>query len=75
MKMEALVIQVSSALMFLRNLLGTGAGIALNGTTAIPDGVTPANKRMRIRYDFSSSSTALHVSLAIACSDMGNGAN
>lgn len=52
---------------------GTGAAITLNGTTAIPDGVTLANKRMRIRYNFRSSSTALHVALATACSDMGNG--
>ena len=52
---------------------GTGAAIPLSGNIVIPAGVTAGNKRMRIKYNFSSSTTSLHVALATACSDMGNG--
>lgn len=52
---------------------GTGAAVALSGDIAIPAGVTPGNKRMRVKYNFSNSTTALHVALATACSNMVNG--
>ena len=52
---------------------GTGAAVALSGDIAIPAGVTPGNKRMRVKYNFSSSTTSLHTALATACSDMVNG--
>ena len=52
---------------------GSGAAVTLTGNIAIPDGVTLGNKRMRVKYNFSSSTTALHVALATACSYMGNG--
>lgn len=52
---------------------GAGEPVTLTGNIAIPDGVTPGSKRMRIKYNFSSSTTSLHVALATACSDMSNG--
>lgn len=50
----------------------SGAVINLSGNIAIPS-TALGNKRMRIKYNFSSSTTALHAALATACSDMGNG--
>lgn len=52
---------------------GTGATVNLTGNIAVPAGVTNGHKRMRIKYNFSSSTTALHGALATACSDMLNG--
>ncbi len=52
---------------------GVGAAVILNGNIAVPANVTPGNKRMRIKYNFSSSTTALHPALASACSDVLNG--
>ena len=51
----------------------TGTVINLTGSIAIPAGTAVGNKRMRIKYNFSSSTTGLHPALATACSDMGNG--
>ncbi|WP_027377787.1 GEVED domain-containing protein [Kaistella palustris] len=52
---------------------GTGATITLNGNIAIPANATAGNKRMRIKYNFSSSTTALNPALADGCSNMTNG--
>ena len=51
----------------------TGTVINLTGSIAIPASTPVGNKRMRIKYNFSSSTTGLHPALATACSDMGNG--
>lgn len=52
---------------------GTGAVINLTGNIAVPAGVADGNKRMRIKYNFSSSTTSLHSAIASACSDVLNG--
>lgn len=52
---------------------GTGAAITLTGNIAVPSGTAIGAKRMRIKYNFSSSTTALNPALANGCSQMTNG--
>ncbi|MDP2453427.1 MULTISPECIES: GEVED domain-containing protein [unclassified Kaistella] len=52
---------------------GTGAVVNLTGNISVPASATLGNKRMRIKYNFSSSTTALHEALSTACTNMGNG--
>lgn len=52
----------------------TNNPVILNGNIAIPAGVTPGYKTMRVKYNFmSGASTTMHPALATACSEMGNG--
>ena len=51
----------------------TGATINLLGNITVPASASAGNKRMRIKYNFSSSLTSLHPALETACSDMNNG--
>lgn len=52
---------------------GTGATITLTGDIAVPGNVTVGDKRMRIKYNFSSSTTSLHEALQTGCTNMING--
>lgn len=52
---------------------GTGATVNLTGNITVPAGVTLGNKRMRIKYNFNSSTTALIDALSNPCANMGNG--
>ena len=52
---------------------GTGATVNLAGNIAVPDGVSLGNKRMRIKYNFNSSTTALIDALSNPCANLGNG--
>ena len=52
---------------------GTGSPINLTGSLAVPAGVANGNKRMRVKYNFNSSSTVLIPALSNACENMGNG--
>ena len=51
----------------------TGTPINFNGNIAVPSTATAGNKRMRIKYNFNSSATALTPSLSDPCGAMGNG--
>ena len=52
---------------------GAGATINLTGNITVPAGVTLGNKRMRIKYNFNSSTTVLVDALSNPCANMGNG--
>lgn len=52
---------------------GTGATVNLAGNIAVPNGVSLGNKRMRIKYNFNSSTTALIDALLNPCANLGNG--
>lgn len=52
---------------------GTGTPINFNGNITVPATATAGNKRMRIKYNFNSSTTALVPSLSDPCAAMGNG--
>lgn len=51
---------------------GTGATVSLSGTIAVPDGIT-GDRRMRIKYNFNSSTTSVTTALSDPCGDIGNG--
>ena len=51
----------------------TGTPINFNGNIAVPSTATAGNKRMRIKYNFNSSATALTPALSDPCGAMGNG--
>lgn len=52
---------------------GTGTPINFNGNITVPATASAGNKRMRIKYNFNSSTTALVPSLSDPCAAMGNG--
>ena len=52
---------------------GTGAAVNLTGNIIVPEGVTLGNKRMRVKYNFNSSTTALADALSNPCANMSNG--
>lgn len=51
----------------------TGTPINFNGNITVPATATAGNKRMRIKYNFNSSATALIPALSDPCAAMGNG--
>lgn len=57
------------------NFVGASGSSTLNltGNITVPADATNGNKRMRIKYNFSSSTTSLHSALANACSNLVNG--
>jgi hypothetical protein len=52
---------------------GTLTANALTGNIAVPAGTTNGNKRMRIKYNFNSSTTSLVSALSDPCASLGNG--
>ena len=52
---------------------GTGTPINLSGNILVPPGTSVGNKRMRIKYNFNSSTTSLVSALSNPCANMGNG--
>lgn len=52
---------------------GTLTANSLTGNIAVPAGVTNGNKRMRIKYNFNSSTTSLVSALSDPCASLGNG--
>lgn len=52
---------------------GTGATVNLTGNITVPAGASLGNKRMRIKYNFNSSTTALLDPLANPCANVTNG--
>lgn len=52
---------------------GTLTANVLTGNIAVPAGVTNGNKRMRIKYNFNSSTTTLVSALSDPCASLGNG--
>lgn len=52
---------------------GAAATNNLTGSVKVPENTAVGNKRMRIKYNFNNSTTALVDALADPCSDVGNG--
>lgn len=52
---------------------GTLTANVLTGNIAVPAGVTNGNKRMRVKYNFNSSTTSLVSALSDPCANLGNG--
>ncbi|MEC5158317.1 GEVED domain-containing protein [Chryseobacterium sp. MP_3.2] len=52
---------------------GSGNPINLSGSIAVPSGVTPGTKRMRVKYNFQGGGAVLQPTLTDPCANMTNG--